>query len=232
MAGRARSAEPYSEADCLPLSGLQHLLFCERQCALIHLEQVWRDNALTVQGQLLHARVDGAAREVRGEVCIARGVPLLSLALGLSERADVVEFHRVEPDGGGGLGVALRNLTGRWQPFPVEYKRGSPKSNACDLVQLCAQAICLEEMLGVAVSDGAMFYGTQRRRLVVHLDGDLRDQTALAAGQFHGLIDSGRTPSATRQPKCKSCSLVDVCLPARVARSAAKYLRSALRETA
>src|SRR6266567_7026185 len=143
----------YDEEDLLPLSALQHLVFCERQCALIHIEGVWADNALTVEGSHLHDRVDemGPRIESRGDLRIARGVALRSLRLGLSGRADVIEFHRVTEGG-----VELAGVSGLWRPFPVEYKRGRPKRDRCDEVQVCAQARCLEEMLETAVPAGAL----------------------------------------------------------------------------
>ena len=188
----------FSENDLLPLSALQHLLFCERQCALIHIEQAWEENRLTAEGRVLHERVHKVDDESRGNIRIARGLRLRSLHLGLVGQADVVEFHR--------HGNA-------WLPFPVEYKRGKPKKGTFDTVQLCAQAICLEEMKSVVISAGALFYGTTRRRLDVVFDQTLRDQTAAAAERLHRLIERGLTPPATYEKKCDSCSLFSLCLP-------------------
>lgn len=201
----------FAEDDLLPLSALQHLLFCERQCALIHVEQLWAENRLTVEGRHLHERADDGRGETRGALRVARALPLRSLRLGLSGRADVVEFH-------GGPGAE--------RVFPVEYKRGVPKQDRSDEVQLCAQALCLEEMLGVAIPAGALFYGTTRRRTDVAFDVELRATTETAAARLHALIASGVTPSAVRAPKCDGCSLLDLCLPAPAhrARSAAGYL--------
>ncbi|MEM5790240.1 MAG: CRISPR-associated protein Cas4, partial [Syntrophobacteraceae bacterium] len=169
----------YHEDDLLPLSALQHLIFCERQCALIHVEQAWEENRLTTEGMLLHERVHEVGAETRAGVRIERGVALRSLKLGLTGKADVVEFHR----------------EGRaWLPFPVEYKRGKPKPDECDLVQLCAQAMCLEEMLCIDVPEGAIFYGQPRRRLEVVFDDGLRNRTAAAAKALHEMIAEGRTP--------------------------------------
>lgn len=187
------------DAGLAPLSALQHLSFCRRQCALIHLENVWAENALTAEGRVLHETVDKAPGETRRGVRIARGVPLVSRRLGLIGRADVVEFHarRRQPP----------------QPFPVEYKRGAPKPHDADRVQLCAQALCLEEMLGVPVPSGALFYGETRRRLDVAFDDDLRRRTAELAAELHALLAEGRTPPPEPGPKCQSCSLKDACLP-------------------
>jgi len=146
----------YTEDDLLPLSGLQHLLFCERQCALIHIEQAWAENLLTAEGRIMHERVHEADRESRGEVRIEYSMPLRSLRLGLIAKADVVEFHRKLDPGEKG--------SSKWLPFPVEYKRGKPKKENYDKVQLCAQAMCLEEMLDVQIPEGAIFYGRTRRR--------------------------------------------------------------------
>jgi CRISPR-associated exonuclease Cas4 len=161
----------YAEDDLLPLSGLQHLVFCERQWALIHIEQVWAENRLTAQGRVLHERTHEAGAESRPGLRVARGLRLRSLRLGLAGQADVVEFHAAL------AGVALTGEEGLWRPFPVEYKRGRPKPDRCDEVQLCAQALCLEEMFECAIAAGALFYGTPRRRLEVEFDAALRVET-------------------------------------------------------
>lgn len=208
----------YCDDELLPLSALQHLLFCERQCALIHIEGLWAENRLTVEGRHLHKNAHEGPSETRAGVRIARGLALRSLRLGLSGKADVVEFH--PPDAPGSPA----------RPFPIEYKRGKPKRDASDKVQLCAQALCLEEMLGVAIPGGALFYGRTRRRLDVALDAELRTLTEEAAARFHALIAAGRTPRAAREPKCENCSLVDLCLPEalRPRLSAAEFLEREL----
>jgi len=229
------------EDDLLPLSALQHLVFCERQCALIHMEQVWADNPLTLEGSHMHGRVDekAARRESRGDVIIVRGVALRSLRLGLSGRADVVEFHRagpgaasVPPDQNLAHAIPLQAATGLWVPFPVDYKRGKPKLDRCDEVQLCAQALCLEEMLAVNVPRGALFYGKIQRRHEVTFDAPLRGQTEAAAMRLHELIATGVTPKASKQPKCERCSLLVHCLPEAMKprKSASAYLRGAVAE--
>jgi CRISPR-associated exonuclease Cas4 len=217
----------FAEDDLLPLSALQHLVFCERQCALIHIEQVWAENRLTAEGKHLHDTADTEWAETRRGLHVARSVPLRSLRLGLSGKADVVEFHRI--NGPHDTGVALLGLVGRWAPFPVEYKRGRPKRNDCDRVQLCAQAICLEEMLGSSIHCGALFYGKTRRRLDVAFDDALRSRTDRAAAELHRLISSRVTPRAVREPKCESCSLLGLCRPEALTRSAKRYFDSALR---
>lgn len=208
----------YTEDDLLPLSALQHLVFCERQCALIHIEQAWDENRFTAEGRVMHERVHEAGEESRGEVKTARDLSLRSLRLGLVGKADVVEFHR--------------EAGGIWRPFPVEHKRGKPKPDESDMVQLCAQALCLEEMLGVRVDSGAIFYGRTRRRLEVDFDGSLRGQTEKAAARLHELIESGVTPKPDYTKKCRNCSLVDLCLPQAIRKrvSVAAYLDRMLEE--
>ncbi len=200
----------YTENELLPLSGVQHVVFCERQAALIHVEQVWEDNAFTISGRHRHVNVHEEAprRERRGDLVIVRGLGLRSLELGLSGIADVVEFHRVSSGG-----VTIPGTKGLWRPYPVEYKRGRRKNHRADEVQLCAQAICLEEMLGVPVEEGALFYGKEQRRTTVALDATLRDLTVRAARRFRELVEHGETPPARKEKKCDSCSLVESCLP-------------------
>ena len=214
----------YDEEELLPISALQHLVFCERQCALIHVEQVWVDNILTAEGRNLHERVDQAGTETRRDILTSFGVRLRSLRLGLSGRADVVQFLRCDSEEGG---VVLPGTQGHWIPFPVEHKRGRPKPNRCDEVQLCAQALCLEEMLGTTVPRGALYYWTPRRRTPVEFDSELRAITEVAVPRLHELLRSGRTPPAVYETKCESCSLKGICLPKATSGklSARKYLR-------
>jgi CRISPR-associated exonuclease Cas4 len=195
------------------LSALQHIVFCERQCALIHIEQLWTENIFTAEGKIMHEKADSNQYESRRNVRIDYSVPMRSLRLGLIGKADFVEFHRVED--------------GSWRPFPVEYKRGKPKMDNCDKVQLCAQAICLEEMLNVEIPRGALFYGRTRRREEVVFDKDLRLETENAAKRVHVLIESGVTPTPEYGKKCKKCSLVDLCLP-NVGKKVSNYLLKAM----
>ncbi|MDO8786020.1 MAG: CRISPR-associated protein Cas4 [Syntrophales bacterium] len=208
----------YAIDDLLPLSALQHIVFCERQCALIYTEQAWAENRLTVEGKIMHEHVHDESRESRGDVRIDYGVSLRSLRLGLIGKADVVEFHR-QPDGS-------------CLPFPVEYKRGKPKADDCDKVQLCAQAICLEEMLTVAIPEGALFYGQTRHRLDVIFEEALRQETEETARRAHDLIASGRTPKPVYEKRCESCSLMAECLPKAIEkrRSVKSYLTRILGE--
>jgi len=225
----------FDEDKLLPISALQPLLFCPRQCALIHIEGLWSENRLTAEGRQLHQRThEPKAFEMRGSLCITRGLRLRSLRLGLNGVADVVEFHRDDGDtvpGSEPAGtVQLDGRPGRWRPFPVEYKRGRPKKGDFDRVQLCAQALCLEEMLGVAIHAGALFYGRTRRRQDVCFDDALRTRTEQASADLHRLIISGRNPQVAREPKCKNCSLRDQCLPdlTEGRRSATRYMRRAI----
>lgn len=199
----------YSEEDLLPISGLQHLAYCPRQFALIHIEQVWAENLFTAEGQLLHRRTDRNEHESRGGIHIARALRLRSLGLGLSGIADVVEFYRADER----EGIELPGKPGRWQPFPVEYKRGRPKKGDMDQVQLCAQAICLEEMLGTRIPNGALFYGKTRRRKAVTFDEALRTRTAELTERMHAIRQFGQTPPAEEGPMCEQCSLRSLCLP-------------------
>lgn len=217
----------YTEDQLLPLSALQHIIFCERQCALIHIEQVWQDNRLTAEGRLLHENVHEGPDESRGDLRIARGLRLRSLDLGVAGVADVVEFLRVPK----AEGVSLPGASGHWRPHPVEYKRGRPKPGDCDKVQLCAQALCLEEILHVAVPAGAIFYGQPRRRLAVELDTSLRDMTRLTAQRLHALMAAGATPPPAFEKKCRQCSLNSLCLPSVVGSggTVAAYLDEGLR---
>jgi CRISPR-associated exonuclease Cas4 len=185
----------FTDDQLLPISALQHLIFCERQCALIHVEQLWAENVLTVEGRHLHEKVHSGSSETAGDVRIARSLWLKSNRLGMVGQGDVVEFHI---DG---------TVT------PVEYKRGKPKKDASDKVQLCAQAMCLEDMLQVEISFGSLFYGTRKRRTQVDFNDALRDLTKSKMDRLRQMIDDRETPTAQRMPKCEKCSLVELCMP-------------------
>lgn len=209
----------YDTDDLIQLSALQHMAFCPRQCALIHVEQIWTESGRTAEGRIMHEHVHDEGRESRGDIRIDYGVSLRSLRLGLIGKADVVEYHR-QPDGS-------------WLPFPVEYKRGKPKADDCDKVQLCAQTICLEEMLSVAIPEGALFYGQTRHRLDVIFDEALRREAEETACRAHNLIASGQTPKPIYEKRCESCSLVAECLPKAIQkqRSVKSYLSRMLGES-
>ncbi|MEW6521269.1 MAG: CRISPR-associated protein Cas4 [Thermodesulfobacteriota bacterium] len=212
----------YAEDELLPLSLIQHLLFCERRAALIQIENIWEDNLFTVEGTHLHQKVDDDLPvESRGDLHITRGLLLHSRELGLSGKADVVEFCRIADVGGAHYSssetltaaIPLSGSSGLWRPYPVDYKRGRLRREEGFEAQLCAQALCLEEMLRVAVPEGAIYYGKPRRRLVVVFDDGLRATTREAAYRLHELVSSGRTPQARYEKKCESCSLLPVCMP-------------------
>lgn len=216
----------YGEDDLLPLSGLQHLRFCERQWGLIHLEGHWQENRLTAEGRLLHQNAHEGATEARPGLITARGLYVRSLRLGITGQTDVVEFRQL-PDGNQ-HGVHLNGRDGRWLPFPIEYKRGKPKSLSCDEIQLCAQALCLEEMYGTPIPAGALFYGEPRRRTEVIFTDSLRAETERMCTRMQQLHQLGQTPAGRLGKHCRKCSLESVCLPS--SGVVAQYLQDRLRE--
>lgn len=204
--------------DLIPLSALQHYLYCPRQCALIHVERLWAENRQTAEGHLLHERADQPQVEQRHGVRTVTAMPLINLELGITGVADVVEFRAAD--------------NGEYA-YPVEYKRGRPKAHRADEVQLCAQALCLEAMLGTPLAEGALFYGKTRRRKVVAFDDVLRRLTLEVIQATRKLVAEGRTPLAEYQAKrCDSCSLIDLCQPRLLKRSASveSWLRRQLKE--
>lgn len=219
----------FTEDDLLPISALQHLSFCERQWGLIHLEGIWGENRLTAEGRHLHERADTPETEVRSGIRTARGLRLRSMRLGLSGKADVVEFHLVK-NSDETCGVRLEGVAGQWQPVPVEYKRGKPKLEPCDEIQICAQALCIEEMTGARVLEGVLFYGATRRRYAVLFDGDLREKTEKLCLHLHELAKAGKTPAARYEKKCDCCSLIDHCMPKTIGRrvKVERYLMTAI----
>lgn len=219
----------YSEDELLPVSALQHLAFCERQAALIHIEGEWQENALTVEGRGLHEKAHQADAEQRQGVYVARGLRIRSFELGLVGAIDVVEFSPVDRED---KGTALPGLSGHYQPYIIEYKRGRPKLGRCDEAQLCAQALCLEEMLGVSLPESAFFYGQPRRRHTVSLSQDLREETKRLAVQLHEMVEGGKTPPPEFESKCHNCSLNDKCAPQlrREKGSVGKYLGKLITE--
>ncbi|MFA5161920.1 MAG: CRISPR-associated protein Cas4 [Elusimicrobiales bacterium] len=206
----------YSDEELLPLSALQHFIFCRRQCALIHIEQSWTENAHTAEGRVMHERAHDEGHQTLPGVRVERGLALVSRELGLSGKADIVEFR----DGGTGVPVV----------FPVEYKRGRQKSDDCDNVQLCAQALCLEEMLKTAIPSGAIFYGKVRRRHEVQFTAQLREKTIETARLLHEFISTAATPKPCYCPQCQACSFIGVCLPKTMyaAKPVAGYFNEAL----
>jgi CRISPR-associated exonuclease Cas4 len=220
----------FSEDDLLPLSGPQHMTFCERRWALVQIEKVWEENRLTAEGRLLHEKAHSGDIESRPGVLIRRAVPLRSFRLGLSGQADIVEFV---PAKAGERGVALDARLGFWRPYPIEYKRSKDKAGSWAYrVQLCAQAICLEEMLGLDVPEGAVYDGSTKRRQLVAFDAALRGAVETVTREMHKLFTAGTTPPPIFKKACHSCSLKDRCFPETLGalRSVKAYYRKFLRE--
>lgn len=204
----------FTEDDFFQISALQHYVYCPRQCALIHVEDVWKGNVFTVRGDILHEKVDTDTYESRGTIKTVRGLKIHSFRLGISGRCDVVEFHEkrfpstlVKPE------EKETFTSGEGAVVPVEFKAGKPKDDISDKVQLCAQALCLEEMLNTSVTRGAFFYAKIRRRVQVEIDEELRKQTEEIISNVREIIANKRTPTAEYSAKCRSCSLEPVCLP-------------------
>lgn len=198
----------YEEDEYLMLSGLQHFVYCKRQWALIHIEQQWAENERTVDGNLFHATAhDKAKIEKRGSLLITRGLPVKSATLGMSGICDVVEFHKSKD------GVSLFSYDGLWLPYPVEYKKGAPKENDADELQLCGQAICLEEMLACRIPSGSLFYGEIRRRKEVEFTPLLRERVSHISEEMHDLWKKGHTPQVKWRKGCNACSLKEICIP-------------------
>lgn len=210
----------YREEDFLQLAGLQHFTFCRRQWALIHIEQQWEENVLTVKGNLFHEKVhDGYSAEKRKNIIISRGMPVHSRTLGISGECDVVEFVRAEE------GIALPGREGRYILYPIEYKRGRAKVTDEDRMQLTAQTICLEEMFVTEIPQAYLFYGETRRRECVEITEALRKECGRLLQEMHQLYARGYTPKVKKSKKCEACSLKEICLPKlEKGRSVAQYI--------
>ena len=216
----------WKEDDWLQLSGLQHFAFCRRQWALIHIESQWAENYNTVDGNIMHERVhDQEFQESRGDRLTVRGLAIHSAELGVSGQCDAVEFFK-DP-----AGVHLQGRDGLWLPYPVEYKRGKPKEHSADELQLCAQAMCLEEMLCCTVAEGALFYGEPHRRTAVSFTPQLRCEVQDSLAEMHRLYQSRHTPRVKPTKACNACSLKELCLPRLMNRKkVADYLAAAMEE--
>lgn len=216
----------YKEEEFLQISGLQHLQFCRRQWALIHIEQLWAENLRTVEGELLHQRAhDASQRESRGTLLITRDMRVFSASLGISGSCDVVEFTASD------TGVALSGVQGYYQPYPIEYKRGSPREDNANHLQLCAQAMCLEEMLCCNIPEGALYYGEIRRREAVPFTQALRREVKSALEEMHRLYQRRYTPKVKPSKSCNACSLKELCLPKLMKKKLVKtYLRERLED--
>lgn len=201
---------PYSDEDCIAISGLQHLAFCKRQWGLIHLNQEWAENYLTAQGKIMHERVDSGYQEFRRGVRQYSGLHIHHSELGLYGRMDVLEIEKTD---GPSVDIPWIGLCGNWKLRPVEFKHGKPKEHDADLVQLCAQALCLEEMTGLKINEGSIYYCEIRRRTEYDFDEQIRARTVNLAKEAHALIKSGKLPSVDEGHNCKACSLKDFCQP-------------------
>jgi CRISPR-associated exonuclease Cas4 len=198
----------YPEDDFIMISTLQHYIYCPRQCGLIHVDDVWNENLFTTRGNILHEKVDTDTYETRGDIKTVRGLRIHSHKYGLVGRCDVVEFKGVNKKGDSGF---RRN--DNEEVLPVEFKSGEPKEDISDIVQLCAQVFCLEEMLNTQISKAAFFYGKIRRRNVVEIDDEIRKQTEEVISKVRGIVSSKIVPTAEYSSKCRNCSLIDICQP-------------------
>lgn len=208
----------YKEEDYLMLSGIQHFSFCRRQWALIHIEQQWDENLRTVEGNLFHRKAhDGFSSEKRKNILISRGMPVFSRKLGISGICDIVEFHRNDKDG-----ISLYGREGKYDVYPVEYKKGQPKEEEADILQMTAQAMCLEEMLVCEIKKGYLFYGEIRRRIEILLDERLRQQVGDMFAEMHQYYERKYTPKVKRTRACNACSLKNLCLPQLMKNKSAK----------
>jgi CRISPR-associated exonuclease Cas4 len=214
----------YNEEDYLMLSGIQHFIFCRRQWALVHVEQQWKENERTISGELLHRRAhDGDIREKRGNVIIVRALRIKSTTMGISGECDVVEFHKSDQ------GICIPGEAGYWSLLPIEYKNGKAKPDESDVSQLCAQAMCLEEMYCTDIPRGAIFYGETRRREYVEFTSELRERVKSVVEEMHQVYQRGYTPKVRRKKYCNACSLKDICLPETEKKASVKdYLKKAL----
>ncbi len=217
----------YEESEYLMLSGIQHFFYCKRQWALIHVEQVWQDNEYTVLGNEIHERVhDPEVKETRKNVVTIRGMRVSSRTIGISGECDVVEFIRTNEDDG----VSIQGHPGLYRIYPVEYKRGKPKSGVEDVMQLVLEAICLEEIFGTTVSEGALFYDKIKRRQRVEITVDMKDQARQAVKEMHHLMYSHHVPIQKHSKKCDNCSLIELCIPEMQKQDPEKYIANYIGE--
>lgn len=207
----------YNDDELLQLSGIQHFVFCRRQWALIHLEQQWLENERTFDGRQIHEKAhDPFDTEKRKNIIISRAMPVHSYELGLSGECDVVEFHKTSD------GIVIFGREGLYQPVPIEYKRGEPKENLSDEIQLAAQAMCLEEMLCCEIDCGYLYYNRIRKRVKVELSGEIRQQVSDIASEMHDYFKRRYTPKVKRTKSCNVCSIKEICLPALMKKISAK----------
>lgn len=217
----------YNEDEFLQLSGIQHFAFCRRQWALIHIEMQWKENLRTVEGQILHENAHNPEmNEKRGNVIVVRAMPVHSRKMGVSGECDVVEFHKSDK------GAHINGREGVYMPVPVEYKRGEPKSDNIDILQLAAQALCLEEMFCTDINYGYIYYGEIRHRLKVDFDYEIRNEVVKLFEEMHLYYRRGYTPKVKISKKCNACSLKDLCVPVlNKNKSVAEYIDKFISET-
>lgn len=216
----------HNEDDYLLISGIQHFIFCRRQWALIHIEQLWGENFFTIDGQIKHEKVDsGDIFESKKDIKVVRSMPVVSHELKIQGKCDIVEF---KPDENG---FYFSKYGNKYSVFPIEYKRGKAKTDESDIMQLLAQAICLEEMLGLRIKEGACFYfGTRRREQVIFTD-DLRNKLVDIIGEMNNYYNRKYTPKVKKSRKCRACSLKNLCLPELDGTiSVAKYMEKRIKE--
>lgn len=217
----------YNEDEFLQLSGIQHFAFCRRQWALIHIEMQWKENLRTVEGQILHENAHNPEmNEKRGNVIVVRAMPVHSRKMGVSGECDVVEFHKSDK------GAHINGREGVYMPVPVEYKRGEPKSDNIDILQLAAQALCLEEMFCTDINYGYIYYWETRHRLKVDFDDEIRNEVVKLFEEMHLYYRRGYTPKVKISKKCNACSLKDLCVPVlNKNKSVAEYIDKFISET-
>ncbi len=215
----------YNEDEWLMLSGIQHFRFCRRRWGLIHIEQIWEENLLTTEGKLIHEKVhDPSQNETRGDLRIVRGLNIHSEELGISGQCDVVEFRKDKN------GIPLNDRPGLWIPYPVEYKRGTINHTDADQLQLCAQALCLEEMLNCSVVKGYLYYNEIRKREEVSFTAEMRETVISITKEMHSYFQKGMTPKSGKKPPCRSCSLLSKCLPDLEKKNASRYIDRRINE--
>lgn len=215
----------YKEEEYLLLSGIQHFIFCRRQWGLIHIEQLWNENFFTTDGRIMHEKAhDGLSFEKRGNVLISRGMPIASRTLGFSGTCDIVEFREDES------GITLFTRPGKYKVYPVEYKRGSEKVSDCDIIQVVAQAMCLEEMLVCDIETAYIYYGKERHRFEIQINQELRDKVICISKEMHVLFKRKHTPVVKAKKECKTCSLQEKCVLGMLGKSAKQYVQSILTE--
>lgn len=215
----------HNEVEYLMISGIQHFAFCRRQWGLIHIDKKWADNYHTTLGEQIHERVhDPFLNEKRKDLIIVRGMKVVSHELGITGECDVVEFHQEKE------GVPIFGHSGLYSVYPIEYKKGKPKANDEDILQLAAQAVCLEEMFCCSVQDGAIYYASTKRREEIKISAELKQKVKEYFAEMHGYFQKQYIPQVKKSKKCQQCSLKELCIPVDTGRSVLEYIRLAVKE--